>query len=557
MSRPKPPGYERLAAKLSPGQEQQSGEDTATAEARQVVHDEEGGEGEPTEVGTRYRLTDTGNAERFAAVYRDTVRYVAGWRLWTLFDGKRWAADEAGTRVEARVKLANRRIYAEAAACENSQTREAIGKWAKKSEARGARDATLRLARSEAGMVVSHEQLDADPMLLTVENGTLDLRTGKLRAHRREDLITNLAPVVYDPEAQCPMWENFLADILDAETVAYLKRAVGYSLTGQVSEQCLFFCYGKGANGKTTFLNAVLEMLGPHAGSAPSGILMAKPGEAHPTELTVLFRRRFVVAQETEQGRRLAESTLKQLTGGDQITARRMREDFWTFDPTHKLWIAGNYRPTVRGTDEGIWRRLRLIPFVRVIPADKRDATLPARLRPELPGILRWAVEGCIEWQHGGLRPPATVTAATEEYRADSDRLGPFLEDRCELDPHARVTGVELYNAFLRWCSDTGDSNPLGRPVFGELLCARDGITRGKVGAGSERGWHGVRLLLESEWPRRAVTRTPDGHGRGFADYPHEAQRSTRHTETASESVRASASQRVDASWTDQSGDRS
>jgi putative DNA primase/helicase len=324
----------------------------------------------------------------------------------------------------------------------------------------------------------------------------VELQTGCKREHRQEDLLTRAVTVDFDERARCPRWERFLAEVLpDASTVAFFQRAIGYSLTGLVSEHCLFFLHGVGANGKSTAMGVLLEMLGPFATQAPSEILLARRGEAHPTELTQLYGRRLVACQEIDESRRWAEAQVKHMTGGDRIVARRMREDFWEFEPTHKLWIAANHKPVVRGTDEGIWRRLRLIPFERVIPVADRDPHLGEALRAELPGILAWSVAGCLAWQREGLAAPSAVTDATAAYRADSDRIGPFIDEFCFLDPAGRVSRADLYAGYQEWAGRDGDANPLGSREFAARVRER-GITETRVraGTGPVRGWAGIKL---------------------------------------------------------------
>jgi putative DNA primase/helicase len=303
---------------------------------------------------------------------------------------------------------------------------EAVLKWALTSESGPRIREMLFHAQSERGIPITHHDLDRDPWVLNVGNGTLDLRTGTLRPHQRDDLLMKQAPVRYDPQATCPQWMQFLYEVMnkDMELVSYLQRAVGYSLTGAVNEDALFFLYGTGANGKTTFLNTVLELMGNYGTQVMSELLMMRHHEQHPTERADLFGRRFVSTAEVDAGRRLSEALVKILTGREKIKARRMREDLWEFLPTHKIWLAANHKPVIRGTDTAIWRRPRLIPFVVTFDGDKKDTTLPDKLKRELPGILRWALEGCLAWKQGGLQEPPGVIAATEAYRQEMDVSG-------------------------------------------------------------------------------------------------------------------------------------
>jgi putative DNA primase/helicase len=319
------------------------------------------------------------------------------------------------------------------------------------------------------------EALDADQWLLNVLNGTIDLRTGKLLAHRREDLITKLAPVEFHPDAECPKWMQFLADIFrgNSELAEFVQRLLGYCLTGDVSEQVLPIFHGSGQNGKSTLLTVILDLLGEdYAIQAASDLLLTKKQE-HPTEKADLHGKRLVACVETGEGRRLAESWVKQATGGEKIRARRMREDYWQFDPTHKLILATNHRPEIRGTDYAIWRRVLLVPFEVKIPKDERDKRMAEKLKAEGPEILAWAVRGCLDWQRQrGLGEPDVVTAATQSYREDEDLLAAFIADRCETGP-GRVRAGELYQAYRDWAESAGE-RPMSQKRFGAAMTERE-----------------------------------------------------------------------------------
>jgi putative DNA primase/helicase len=279
----------------------------------------------------------------------------------------------------------------------------------------------------------------------------------------------------------------------------------GYALTGSVSEQVLPVLYGTGANGKSTVLNALLTALGDYGMQAAPDLLVAKRG-SHPTELADLFGMRFVASIEVEDGSRLAESLVKQLTGGDRIKARRMRQDFWEFEPTHKVLMACNHKPQVRGTDNAIWRRLRLLPFTETIPPAEQDRDLPEKLRFELPGILAWAVEGCLEWRREGLQAPEEVRQATGAYRAEMDVLGAFLRECCELGAEHNEAAKDLYAAYIRWCDDGGE-RPETKRKFGSRLTERGSFERYRGGSDGGHRWRGVRLL--TFW-KTAISRDSD-----------------------------------------------
>ncbi len=401
-----------------------------------------------------YPLTDLGNAERLVDGHGDDLRYVPqiGWHAW---DGRRWVPDSDG-EAERRAKQTVRAI-AKQAFDQAGDAREKLLKHALRSEAAGRLEAMVKLARTETELVCHLDRLDRDPYQLNVWNGTLDLATGRRADHDRGDLITKLAPVDHDPDADCPTWRRFLDTIFDRDRdlIAFVQKAVGYTLTGDTGEQVLFLLHGRGANGKTTFLELVRAMLGDYAQQAPAEMLMQQSrarGGATP-DLARLPGARFVGAVETGEGRRIDEPLVKQLTGGDLITARPLYKNPFEFRPTHKLWLATNHLPQIAGTDDAIWRRIRLIPFKVTIPEHERDPQLPHRLRAELPGILNWALDGCAAFLAEGLGKPAAVDEATEAYRADMDELGAFIDDMCDVDDGGSVGAKELLTLYGYWAT--------------------------------------------------------------------------------------------------------
>lgn len=402
-----------------------------------------------------FPLTDTGLAERFAQQHAGRVRYCYPWGKWLAWDGRRWNEDATGI-VEQLAKRTARSILQEAAAESDSDRMKDLCRFAASAESAHRRRAMLQLAQSEPGIPVLPDVLNTDPWALNVLNGTIDLRTGELRKHRPEDLITKLAPVEYQPDAKCPVWLRFLTDIFkgNSELVGFVQRLLGYCLTGNVSEQVLPIFYGTGSNGKSTLVNVVLGLLGDdYSIKAPPDMLMLKYG-THPTERADLHGKRFVACIETEEGRRLAESLTKDLTGGDKIRARRMREDYWQFDPTHKIVLACNHKPVIKGTDHAIWRRVRLVPFMVVIPDAEQDTALPEKLRAEMAGILAWCVRGCRDWQRDGLGNPGEVQAATGDYRQEQDTIGGFLAECCTLGDMLTVKASVLLEAYREWSGD-------------------------------------------------------------------------------------------------------
>lgn len=453
-------------------------------------------------------LTDVGNAATFAAQHGKDVRFVASWKQWLVWNGVRWVEDER-LAVQEKAKATGRRLFARAGTDE--ARRPELLRHARHTTSRVGIRSMLDLACSDSALAVSVEDLDKDNWLLNVKNGTIDLRTGNLREHQRDDLITKLSPIHYDPNAECPAWLSFVNQVFDGdqEVIDYMQRAVGYVLTGSVEEQCLFFLHGTGKNGKSTFVGVVLEMLGDYAIAAAPNLLMAKVSDSHPTEQADLHGKRFVVCQETEQGRKWAETTVKQLTGGDAIRARRMRKDFFQFLPTHKFFVAGNHKPQIVGTDEGIWRRLKLVPFKVTIPDATRDPRLAERLRSEHAGILRWAVQGCLAWQSNPLSKgqPVVISGALQQYREEQDVFGGFLNECCVLETNARITKPDLYALYKEWCEENGAS-PLGHKNFTERLREKglkELASMRTAGGNPRRGWEGVRKRLVADPPRSHV----------------------------------------------------
>jgi putative DNA primase/helicase len=451
-------------------------------------------------------LTDLGNAERFAGRNGASVRYLPQRGRWLVWDGRRWALDERGA-VQQLAAETVRAIYREAADAPKP-LRAAIARHAVDSEASARISAMLRLAQFQPGLPVLSDELDQDPYALNVANGTLDLRTGTLRPHRREDLHTRLAPVVFDPSASCARWQAFLDRILDrnAELGTFLQRAVGYSLTGDVSEHVLLICWGNGANGKSTLLETVQTLLGDYAKTAEASTFLEKKTDSVRNDLAMLHGARFVSAIETEDGRRLAESFVKQVTGGDTITARFLYGEHFSFRPAFKVWLASNHKPVVRGTDEGIWRRLRLIPFTVTIPEDDRDKHFREKLCEELPGILNWALAGCLAWQREGLARARAIQEATAAYRDKMDPLSVFFEERCVLAPTVAITTRALYGAYVTWCQET-EERPLSSRAFGRCLAGR-GLSPLRLGHGRERGWQGITLASLAQSDAQAATST-------------------------------------------------
>ena len=450
-------------------------------------------------------LTDVGNAERLARRYGGLVRHVPAWDKWIAWNGTQWAIDNGSA-----AKLLAMRVGHELEATAREQPaptpaqRGARIRAAQRAKSSGGISAAVALSEHLPGVAIDHEQLDQQPWLLPCANGVIDLCDGSFSAHDPTLLYTHACPIAFDDNAACPRWERFLDEVFvtpngdpDRELIDAMQRAVGYSLTGLVAEQCLFFLHGDGSNGKSVFRETLLKIFGSLAAPAPRNFLDLKRGESHATELTVLFGRRLITCAETTQGRAWDESLIKDLTGDDRISARRMRENFWSFAPTHKLWVSGNHKPIIRGTDDGIWRRMALIPFTRQFDGATKDLGLKRDLDAELPGILRWAVDGAIKWNIRGLDWPDTVRKATAAYREEQDLFRSFLNECCVLEEGAWIQVTTMRRAYESWCKENG-CEPLGARTLNERI-RKAGATDSGRQAGLERytkGWSGLRLRI-------------------------------------------------------------
>jgi putative DNA primase/helicase len=425
----------------------------------------------PSEPRAPLPLTDLGNAERLVRHHGDSLRFCHPWGKWLTWDGRRWATDRTGA-ARSMARQTVRLIASEAAGEANESRREALLKWALASEKRDRISAALHLAEVEPGIPILPDALNANPWAFNCTNGTIDLQTGRLLPHRREDFITQLCAIEFDPDALCPLWDATLSLFLreNAGLIDYLQRLCGCALAGIVRDHIMPVFYGTGANGKSTILGTLLDVLGPdYAMKCPPDMLMARRGDSHPTDRADLFSKRLVVAIESEANRRLNETLVKELTGGDAIRARRMREDFWEFRPTHTLFMATNHRPQIRGRDNGMWRRLKLFPFTVTVDGARADKTMPEKLRSEFQGILAWCVRGCLEWQRRGLEAPDEVKDATESYRREQDVIGAFLEEFTVWGPKYRTRASELYARYKAW-AEAGSEYVVTQTAFGLAL---------------------------------------------------------------------------------------
>jgi len=388
-------------------------------------------------------------ALRFSKRYEDDLRYVHGWGKWMRWDGTRWA-DDRTLHVFDLARGVCRDVSVE---CGDSQRAHAIRLASKATSA-----ALERLAAADRRHAATVEQWDTDPWLLNTPDGTIDLRNGEMREHRRFDFLTKITAV--GPRGRCDLWLQFLARITagNNELQTFMQRMVGYGLTGSTREHAVFFLHGLGANGKSVFMSVVSELLGDYAKTAPTSCFTVCANNQHPTELAGLRGARFVTVTETEDGTHWAESKIKAFTGGDKIAARFMRADYFEFRPEAKLVIAGNHKPGLRSVDEAIRRRLYLLPLGVTIPEAERDPQLIEKLRSQLPGILSWAVQGCLDWQRIGLSPPQLVRDATASYLATEDAIARWLEESCSVKGKHWVSSSDLFADWRKWCDLNGES---------------------------------------------------------------------------------------------------
>jgi putative DNA primase/helicase len=407
---------------------------------------------------SRLGETDTDNAQRFAKRFGGKALYTAG-RGWLVFDGKRWRGDNVGQVMELAKKAA-RLIADESRYLESDTARAERSRFAKQSLSKGSLDRMIDLAKGL--QAVEDARLDANPWLLNVTNGTIDLKTGRRERHDPRDLLTKIAPVKANRHADCPEFDQFLNRIAggDTDLAAFIQTAVGYTLTGVTTEQVLFFVYGKGNNGKSTLVNLIREMLGDYGLHTPTETLLVKQYDnAIPADLARLDGARMVTAVEANFNRHLDEARIKAMTGGEPITARFMRQNFFQFVPVFKLWLVANDQPRARGTDHAFWRRVRVIPLTVQIPETERDPNLSAKLRGEWPGILAWAVRGCLKWQKSGLGMPDVVESATKGWQKEMDHLKTFASDQLESATGLKIAASTLYDRYKNWCVQHGEQS--------------------------------------------------------------------------------------------------
>lgn len=453
-----------------------------------------GGAGDVGHASPPAPLSEDALADEFTTRHHGSWRYVDAWGRWMRWTGKVWKPDstkEARDLVRAVCRGAHRRAETRA-----ERTRVSSAKTIASVE---------QIAMSDRRHAETTDAWDTDPWLLNTPGGIVDLKTGDLQPHDPSALMTKIAAC--SPGGDCPLWCQFLDKVTsgDVELQLYLQRMAGYCLTGITTEHALFFLYGTGANGKSVFANTLSEMMGDYAQVATVDMLMETKAERHSTDIASLSGSRLVIANETEEGRRWAESRIKSLTGGDRIKARFMRQDNFEFTPQFKLVVAGNHRPGIANVDEAMRRRLHMIPFTVTIPPQERDKDLQRKLRVEMNGILSWALEGVRAWQEQGLKPPPSVRAAIQDYFEEEDALGRWLGERCRLDPSGEETSADLYRDWANWAAENGERGG-SQKAFSQNLKAR-GLEKMK-----SRSGHGFRgVVLDS--PGSPETPAPKASG--------------------------------------------
>lgn len=458
---------------------------------RRATAEEEGSAVDEAHLATFFQ-TDLGNSERLVARYGRDLRYCYDFGKWLVWDGVRWAMDRDGAALD-KAKTTARKMLVEAATLADKDDSRKLAAWSFRSQARDRLTALLYLAQPDVS--VHPEHLDTHPWLLNVANGTIDLRTGQLRPADRAHLLTKTSLVTYDLHATCPQWIAFLDRIFQGNTalIRFVQKAAGYSLTGLDTEECFFVLWGVGQNGKSTFVETLSALLGTdYAQQATPDLLMQKKQDRHATELAVLRGARLVASVETGQGKRLNEALIKAMTGGDRIRANFMHQDTFEFRPEFKVWLSTNHKPVIAGTDLGIWRRIRLIPFTYCIPDHEKDGGFKARLREPaaLSGILNWALEGVRLWREEGLKPPQAVLDATQAYREEMDVLAAWIADCCVVQKVAEASAADLYRSYTQWREQNGE-HPETQTSFGLRLTER-GFVRKKSGIVR---WLGIGLL--------------------------------------------------------------
>lgn len=481
---------EKTTEPISPETKLSSVDDSLPLAEDQAFVTETGADSEPVLDEDIPRLPEHSD-EALALLFAETnpdLRYVAALGKWFVWTGVTWRMDET---LAARDRV-RRTLRAVAASCAENKKKEAKSIGSAKTES-----AVERLAPADRKIAAVVEQFDRGELLLNTPAGVIDLQSGQMAPHDRHLYLTKVTGVAPDFAMPTPVWDAFLGRIMDGhdDLIEYLRRVSGYSLTGSVREHALFFFHGAGANGKSTFVNAIIAAAGDYHRTAAIETFTSSSFDRHPTDLAGLRGARLVTSIETEEGRRWAESRIKSLTGGDKIAARYMRQDYFEYTPQFKLIIAGNHRPGLRSVDEAIRRRFNLVPFSVTIPASERDETLADKLRAELPGILAWMIKGCGDWLQRGLAPPKIVTDATSAYLESEDAIAAWLDELAERDANSFTKTADLFASWSAWAEKAGEYVGSSKR-FAQALEVRGFVPHRHRQLG--RGFTGIRLTDRS-----------------------------------------------------------
>lgn len=422
-----------------------------------------------------YSFDDTGNAEHFADLFGGAVRYNYTDKSWMWYDGRRWKYDDTGEpkrMVDEMLDImaGESDLYLD----DEGDLQKRYQAHVKRSRSSAAKTAALKEAEHLVPIISS--VLDVDPYKLNTPSGVLDLVSGAVQPHNAAQNLSKICNAEYTEKRDTPVWDAFLAQIFnrDEAMIRFVQRAVGYSLTGVTDEQCMFICIGDGRNGKSTLLNVFADILGDYAcNMQPESLAVKNGGSAVNSDIARLRGVRFATTVEPDEGMRLAEGLVKQLTGGDVVTARRLYGNEFEFRPQCKIWMAANHKPIIRGTDLGIWRRIYLIPFTVQIPDHMVDKSLKYKLRDEMPGILKWMADGCAMWQREGLNPPLSVQSAGKDYQHEMDVISRFVDECCERSGYETVRAADLYAAYKRWATENNEycmsSTRFGKEIGGRF----------------------------------------------------------------------------------------
>ena len=472
-------------------------------------------------------MTDLGNARRLVALHGHELHYNHAMQKWLIWDDRRWQADETGEvnrRAHNVIVRYSQLLETERADLYSKKDRTNPESFSKTMQSRRAIESMVVLAQSLNPIPIRRTELDSNPFLLTVENGTIDLRTGDLQPHSQGDLITMLAPVTFTPYATSGVWDKFLQRIVpDLDVRLFLQEALGSSLTGCLPDH-IFFLYGPTKTGKGTMLRAIGATLGDYAHTARYQSFIRdkyESGSQHREDLVAMVNKRFIMATEVQEGRAMAEALVKSLTGRDRQRARTLRQESFEFEPTFKIWIGTNFLLKVSAEDDAMWERLVQIPFEQQIPIDERDKTLDDQLKDEhcKSAILAWLVDGCLRWLNRGQTfvVPEVIKQAIQKYKDEMDPLKDFIDDNCDTDkPNAWELASTLYGAYKEYV-ETRNEYPISQQRFGRILSAK-GFRPDKTVAG--RIWQGIRLRLVMEssdsskpkvdgnWPKTSEPKT-------------------------------------------------